>query len=262
MNNQPLQRRKWWWWAGEFARSAADFVYPPCCRLCSGELPDRDLGGSSSVPFCADCRAELVKTHGLACLKCGASIGPYLDPTLPCTFCRNETFAFDRVIRLGVYDESLRTACIRGKSSGSEPLSAALAELLWDLEHDVLTHAGVDVVMPVPHHWLKRFITPHNAAETLAAVWANRLKVPLATHILRKRRWTRPQARLPPSERRINLRNAFGTTAVEGLKGATVLLADDVMTTGTTAHEISRVLLNAGAAKVIVAVIARGLGRR
>jgi predicted amidophosphoribosyltransferase len=195
-------------------------------------------------------------------VKCGASIGPYLDPLIPCTFCRKESFAFERVFRLGVYDTALRLACIRAKSADAEPLAAALAELVWECERDGLEHAGIDVVVPVPHHWLKRLYSPHNSAGTLGAAWAARLKVPLATHILRKSRWTRAQARLLPSERRQNLRHAFQAIPAQGLAGAAVLLADDVMTTGTTAHEISKVLLQAGAARVVVAVVARGLGRR
>jgi predicted amidophosphoribosyltransferase len=67
---------------------------------------------------------------------------------------------------------------------------------------------------------------------------------------------------LSPSERRVNLRNAFRLASAAGLSGAVVLLADDVMTTGTTAHETARVLMQAGAARVVVAVVARGMGRR
>jgi predicted amidophosphoribosyltransferase len=152
-------------------------------------------------------------------------------------------------------------ACTSG-GSGAEPLAAGLAELLWECEFEALRSAQVDVVVPVPHHWLRRFYHSHNAALSLGSVWASRLQVPLATHILGKRRWTRPQARLTPHERRQNLRRVFQAVPSQGLSGAVVLLADDVMTTGTTAHESAKVLVQAGAARVIVAVVARGLGRR
>jgi predicted amidophosphoribosyltransferase len=137
-----------------------------------------------------------------------------------------------------------------------------MAELLWECEAEALQEIRADVIIPVPQHWIRRIYRPHHAAETLAAAWATRLQVPLATHILRKRRWTGPQARLSPSERRVNLRNAFGLASSAGLAGAVVLLADDVMTTGTTAHETAKVLTQAGAARVVVAVVARGMGRR
>lgn len=259
-------------WVRTLARGAADFVYPPVCRMCTGELPEPggdqispeviSHGEVSTAPFCETCRRDLIATRGPACIRCGASIGPFLDPNVPCGFCRDERFAFERVVRLGVYDGALRTACLRAKTSGAEPLAAGLAELLWECESETLRDARVDVVVPVPHHWLRRFYHSHNAASTLASVWAGRLQVPLATHILEKRRWTKPQARLTPNERRQNLRNVFQAVPSQGLSGAVVLLADDVMTTGTTAHESAKVLVQAGAARVIVAVVSRGLGRR
>ena len=248
-------------WVRSLARGAADFVYPPACRLCLAELPPHELGGQESR-FCDRCRNELVVTRGLACLRCGAAIGPFLDPNVPCGLCRDEQFAFERVIRLGVYDGALRTACLRSKDRGAEPLAAGLADLLWECESETLQNAKIDVIVPVPQHWFRRLFHPHHAAETLASVWGARLQVPVASHILQKCRRTRPQARLTPSERRVNLRNAFQAAASAGLSGSVVLLADDVMTTGTTAHETARVLKKAGAAHVIVAVVARGLGRR
>ena len=264
------------------AGGAVDFIYPPVCRLCAGDLPEPGAdqmspgqvlpskaspypeapGQMSSRLFCETCRRDLLTTRGLACLRCGASIGPYLDPRVPCGFCRDERFAFERVVRLGVYDDTLRTACLRAKTTGAEPLAAGLADLLWECESEALRDAKIDVVVPVPHHWFRRFYHSHNAAHTLGAAWASRLQVPLACHILSKRRWTRPQARLTPHERRQNLRNVFQAVPSQGLVGAVVLLADDVMTTGTTAHESAKVLIQAGAARVIAAVVARGLGRR
>jgi len=251
-------------WMRTLARGAVDFVFPPACRLCAAELPEAPLASAlpNRSPFCDTCRKELLLTRGRACIRCGAAIGPYLDPTAPCSFCRNEKYAFERVVRLAVYDGSVRAACLQSKNRGAEPLSAALAQLLWECEFENLQSAKVDVVVPIPHHWVRRFYRPHNPAETLASVWAARLQVPLATHILRKCRWTRPQARLSPHERRGNLRNAFQAASAQGLAGSAVLLADDVMTTGTTAHEAAKVLTQSGAARVVVAVIARGLGRR
>jgi predicted amidophosphoribosyltransferase len=253
-------RRRFPNWLKAFVRGAADFVYPPACRLCSADVPEAPPGALRA--FCEACRSNLLVTRGPACVHCGASIGPYLDPQVPCSLCRDERFAFERVFRLGVYDDSLRLACLRAKATGAEPLAAGLGELLWECESEGLASLGIDVVVPVPHHWLRRFYRSHNTAETLAGVWAARLNVPLATHILRKGRWTRSQARLPPYERRRNLRDVFRVSPAAGLVGATVLLADDVMTTGTTAHETAKVLVQAGAARVVVAVIARGLGRR
>ncbi|MBS0264410.1 MAG: ComF family protein [Planctomycetes bacterium] len=260
----PFRTIPWDWknWLRAWARGAADFIYPPACRLCTADLPETDLTAEPGAPFCASCRSQLLAWRGTSCIRCAAPLGPYLDPQKPCIFCRNDTFAFERVFRLGVYDTILATACLRAKSAHGESLAAGLADLLWECEGNNLEQVGIDVALAVPPHWLKRWTAAHHAAETLASVWARKLKVPLAPHILTKRRWTRPQSRLPPAERRQNLRDAFRVEAAADLRGATVLLADDVLTTGTTAHEVSKLLLQAGAGRVVVAVIARGLGRR
>jgi len=249
----------------------ADFLYPPACRLCDRDLPGKNVpltGAESGQPFispdavfCPDCERSLSVGRTAACVHCGASIGPGLDPNLRCGYCHDERFAFERVVRFGVYDEGLRSACINMKQPGAETLAAALAELTWQAEVDEFRAAQVDVVVPIPQFPLQRILRPHHAAETLAEVWSRRLQVPMAPHILRKVRWTRPQARLNPTERRSNLRHAFRAKP-NSLAGASVLLADDVMTTGTTAHEAARQLRQAGALRVVVAVVARGLGRR
>jgi len=260
-------------WARRVLDATTEFVYPPACRLCDRELPGSagPAPNSAAEPegtipsrdavFCEECARGLATDRTTACRQCGASIGPGLDPALPCAFCYNENYAFERVVRLGVYDAALRTACLKIKQAGAEPLAAALAELTWQLETEAFQENRIDVVIPIPQYSLQRLFRPHHAAETLAEVWSRRLQVDLAPHILRKVRWTRPQARLNPTERRSNLRHAFRAKP-NSLVGASVLLADDVMTTGTTAHEAARQLRQAGAERIVVAVIARGLGRR
>lgn len=248
-------------WARRFIRVAGDFLYPPSCRLCDRELPE-GVPDEPGPYFCVDCQKALTVSHGRACLRCGASIGPHLDPERPCAYCHNESFIFERVLRLAVYDGAIRKACLAAKQPGGESLAAALGELTYTSESEAFLASRIDVVIPVPQFWGQRLVRPHHAAETLARVWARRLHVPVAGHILQKQRWTQPQSRLKPSQRRSNLRRAFVAVGSGRLSGATVLLADDVMTTGTTAQEAARQLRQAGAAHVVVAVVARGLGRR
>src|SRR5262245_7106111 len=112
-------------WAHGAMRAAVDFAYPPVCRLCECELPEATRPKTPLV-FCTGCTEALTASHGPACIRCGASIGPGLDPQLPCAFCHDERFAFERVFRLGVYDGALRTACLEIKQAGAEPLAAAL----------------------------------------------------------------------------------------------------------------------------------------
>src|SRR5207244_549737 len=127
---------------------AAELPEPEAPQISAGQIqPSQSCGEISPAPFCETCRRGLLATRGLACVRCGATIGPYLDPNVPCSFCRDERFAFERVIRLGVYDDVLRTACLRAKTSAAEPLAAGLADLLWECESEALRNARIDVVV-------------------------------------------------------------------------------------------------------------------
>ena len=99
-------------------------------------------------------------------------------------------------------------------------------------------------------------MSPTPLAETLASLG----RIPVRFDLLLKIKKTEKQARLPMTKRKTNLRGAFGIGGGATLGGATVLLVDDILTTGSTAHECAKVLKQAGAAKVYVAVFARVAG--
>lgn len=238
-----------------------DFLFPPRCPLCRGEM--RSTGRVARPNFCDECRQGLLGTaRGDACLKCGAPVGPNLGASQGCARCRDDRFAFERVIRLGVYDGPLRLACLRGKQPRNEGLLHALAELTWNAAQQEFVAAQVDLVVPTPHHWMQNLFWPHNSAEVLATAWSRKLRIRCAARGLVKQRRTPRQVTLSPTGRRQNLKQAFKTRNPRQVAGRRVLLVDDVLTTGSTAHECARALRQAGAAAVTVAVIARGIGAR
>jgi ComF family protein len=127
-------------------------------------------------------------------------------------------------------------------------LGGALADLLLpDL-------AAVDLVVPVPLHWQRRWARGYNQAELIARPLAERLGVPLR-QALRRRRGTTPQATLSREARRRNLKSPFAGRAV--LAGERVLLVDDVVTTGATLHAAAERLRSQGAGTIIAAAVAR-----
>lgn len=248
-------------------RDAADFVYLRRCLHCRGPLPEAcDRFGkaqdtSAGRRFCPDCFELLSCVIERACLRCGAPVGPYLDTSEGCRHCRKDTFHFDRVFSLGVYEGPLRECCTRAKQPSEEPLTAGLTELLFDAHANQVSKLRIDVVVPVPHHWTERIVRRRSPPETMSRVLARRLMVPEFVHILAKSRRTPAQSSLTPSRRRENLRNAFRIAGGARLDGLTILLADDILTTGTTADRAARVLKQAGASRVVVAVLARGIGK-
>lgn len=137
----------------------------------------------------------------------------------------------------------------------------ALAELLC-------SHAGnsaadqrdilPDLWVPVPMHRFRLARRMLNPAFFLAARLSNRTGFPLSCHGLVRERHTPAQTGLPAKERKRNLRGAFRWRGRE-LQGVHVGLVDDVMTTGSTVSECSRVLSRAGAVRVSVWVVARAV---
>lgn len=236
-----------------FRRAGLEFFYPPACALC-----ESFTHGDDDVRLCPDCSAAIAPVLPDRCRRCSAPVGPFLDTTHGCVHCSKDRFAFERVFSVAPYDAALRQACLAAKN-GNDGLAVALAELLWLREADSLRVASIEVVVPVPHHWTERLVRRHLPPATIGRILARRMCVRFEPHLLVKTRRTPAQTDLTPTERRTNLRNAFACPRVD-FHGATVLLIDDVLTTGTTAHRCSTELKRAGASRILVAVAARGLG--
>jgi ComF family protein len=120
------------------------------------------------------------------------------------------------------------------------------------------------VVIPVPLFAVREQERGFNQAKVLAESAVKRLQRPapewkltVNTNVLQRVKDTRALYRLNPSQRRANLRGAFRVVDKSAVRGREVLLIDDIMTTGATARECSRVLLHAGATKVWVATAAK-----
>lgn len=235
-------------------------VDPPECRGCGADLDD------SAAILCGRCRRRVLD-GGPQCRRCGAAVGPSLGHLPDCHRCRDESWAFDRAIALGAYaNPGLQEACVRAKRPSGTSAAAALAGL-WvsrhvDAEGDRRAIAAdeIDAVVPVPRHWRRRLGSGASGSERLAEAIARRIGRPLLLRAVRQVRPVARQASLAPSRRRTNLVGAFAPGRCGRLDGARVLLVDDILTTGQTAHRVAVVLRSLGAASVTVAAMARGTG--
>jgi ComF family protein len=177
-----------------------------------------------------------------------------------CTHCRDSSFSFERVLRVGPYEGLLREVILRLKHAGGETLAELLGELWAELMTSRLLETGAQIIVPIPLHWRRRWSRGYNQSEALALGLACRLRLPCKPRWLRRVRHTLEQTQQTATARRENVRHAFGSRRARALAGKTVLLIDDVLTTGSTASEAARALRNAGASRVIVAVLARSHG--
>jgi len=229
--------------------AVARLVWPATCGACGTHAPTHD-------GLCATCAADLLHLASLRyCCRCGATLGPGLQGGDDgCYDCPQPMPRFDRLVRLGPYAAPLRGAIKRLKYQrrfhAPDRLSGLLAEAV-SARCD-----GLDVVAPVPMHWVRRLARGWNHSGVLARGVARRLGLPIADGLVRVRN-TPPQVHLSASRRAANVRGAFAATRSGEFRGAHVLLVDDVLTTGATAGEAGGVLLAAGAEHVTVAVLAK-----
>ena len=143
------------------------------------------------------------------------------------------------------------------KQEANDALALSIGHLLAQRQRQC---RAPDLIAPVPMHWVRRMARGVACSEILGEVLGSTLGVPVSGDLLHCRRKTKKQGTLQPTERRANVRGAYGVSRGYAINGAQILLVDDVMTTGATAHELAGVLIRAGVAEVTLAVVARGIG--
>jgi ComF family protein len=234
----------------ELTRGFSQLIYPPICAACNAAIPEEERS------FCQSCRSAITTDLHPSCPRCGSTIGPFIAASEGCSACRGESFSFDGVIRMGPYEGLLRDVILRIKQPAGEMLAELLA-VLWAQHIEArVQNLHAHVIIPVPLHWWRKWTRGHNQSEALAQALARRLRLPCPAHWLRRVRNTPRQVQQTATFRRENVRHAFAARSRLELRGKTVLLVDDVLTTGSTASEASRALCLAGAARVVVAVLA------
>ena len=234
-----------------------DFLFPAECCLCGIALLD---ASSRMSPCCLLCQEEFPKPIEHACCKCGAEVGAYVETSSGCHYCKTDSFSFRSAIAYGTYTAELKQLCQICKNPASQDVAWLLGEKFWQARGDELGQLQIDCLTTVPMHWTNRLVRRIHPNEVLAKCLAKQLKVPCLQRCLIQRLRTVRQSSLSPSLRRKNVRDVYRVRPIQKLQGKTVLLVDDILTTGATANACSRLLLAAGCAAVYVAVVARGVG--
>ena len=231
-------------------------AFPRICPIC-----DADADYSA---FCPPCRAELLDAAGPACPRCAMPVGPFARIDRGCSECRGRSLGFDAAVALGPYQGPIRSLCLRLKHERDAWLARWVAALVAearrpDLRAEIAAGAWV---VPIPLHWTKQFARGYNQAEALALGLGRSWKLPVRSPLRRTVR-TDALALLSRTERAKIMKNAFAVRRRfrTGLAGRTVLLVDDILTSGATAGAASRALKRSGAARVVVVAIGRAEGR-
>ena len=171
--------------------------------------------------------------------------------------CRDRSLGFDAALALGPYNGDIQDLCLRLKHESNAWLAPWLVDLFVEARRDAISHLPRDAwIVPVPLHWWRRWRRGYNQAEALAHGLARRLNLPVHQP-LRRVVATERLAHKGRTARAEIMHGAFRARPNRRLVGRTVLLIDDVLTTGATCGDAARALKKAGAARVVVVVIAR-----
>lgn len=223
-----------------------DLLFPPRCIFCHG-YPD---SGQHGLDICQSCRDSFIDPAE-CCLRC---CYPLSGHESLCPACHDQVFSFRGTCALNVYEGNLKQAVHKYKYKGRRHFAPTLGRLVatqvkrcnWPTLHEIV---------PVPLHPLRLKERGYDQAYLLAQVIGDDLGLPVRQVLVRTRP-TPSQTRLGSINRWDNVKNAFAASPGLSVSG-NILLVDDLLTTGATAHNAADALLSAGAVNVYLAVIGR-----
>jgi competence protein ComFC len=203
---------------------ARDFDDPLLCPICLDNLTRKNSGGGPICPFCR--RPE---SAGTACQYCA-------EPN------------HLQLYFWGHYEEELRDCLLQFKFHRAIDLGNRLVDLAVNSFEDGIKLNKYDLVLPVPLYKTREREREYNQSEILAEKVAVLLNIELRADCLTRIKATRQQAKLDDSEKWENVKDAFMVEpdAVQSLRGRSILLVDDIVTTGATIYEAARPLWQAG----------------
>jgi ComF family protein len=259
-------------WATSVWAACREAVFPARCLECGEFLAPAPADGVPAAPaavdalqllrpyFCPGCLQGVIRAGHPLCPGCGVMFKGGVGEDHLCGRCLETPSPFHMARAAFVYDRSLVDVIHCFKYKRKTQLARPLGVLLFEAFERYWGRAPVDVVLPVPLHRRRLKERGFNQALLLVRRWPARPgmpKVPVDTDVLRRARATAPQAGLGRRGRQANISGAFALRHPERVVDRHILLVDDVITTGATAGECARLLLENGAARVDVLALAR-----
>lgn len=231
--------------AGGFLLNA---ILPPQCLAC-GTPVDRQGG------ICAACFGRMTFITKPVCHVCGVPVDAFASDDTMCGACLRDRPAFRTARAVFAYKDEGRDLVLQLKHADRTDMARHLAA--WMKREGAAMIDAAQVIVPVPMHWTRLVWRTYNQAALLANALSALTGKPVAPDALVRRRATPSQGALGREARKRNVAGAFGVQRPKAVAGRTVVLVDDVLTTGATADAAARALLRAGAIAVDVLCLAR-----
>ncbi len=235
-----------------------DCLYPAVCPIC-----DSIRRPTESV-CCDTCYEKLSPVGNCTCFQCGK---PVADESVEfCFDCAKKPRSFERGYAAFMYEDVIRESMMGFKFLDKPWRGTFFASEFVKMHGSDIEKHRPEILVPVPLHPRKMRDRGYNQAGILAEEIGRLLGIPVNTKLLRRNRSTVAQKKLNDVERLRNLREAFSVNEKEAarilpmLRNKTVLLVDDIYTTGSTMEACTRVLMDCGMKHVVCGTICIGSG--
>ena len=238
-----------------------DLLFPARCPVCGETISfEKRLSIYEGRPSWGsyvhkECFEKLPFITGDYCRKCGTKVAP---GTMLCSACETGGRAFDEGRAVFLYEDPAREALLKLKYSSKKEYGAFFAYASGAVLSDWIRGINADCIIPVPVHKERYRERGYNQAAVIAEGVSQKFGIPLRTDVLKREKNTKAQKELSAIERKVNLLRAFSIENALSNK-ETVLLIDDIFTTGTTSVACAWTLKRkGGAGKVFVLCMCTG----
>jgi ComF family protein len=239
----------------QLASALLDLCFPRRCAACQQAQLLSHQGF-----WCSACREQIPWVQAPLCPCCGRPFpnSPTSSNHL-CEHCLRDLFLFDTARSATIYAGAIRDRIQQLKFGGQLHWIPPLVDLLLQGAAHGCSVAATQLIVPVPLHTKRIRQRGFNQSALIAQGLGRRCGLPVLPGVLIRHRSTQPQTRLGRRERLQNVRGAFSIAHPALIRDRSLLLVDDVFTTGTTLNECARVLKAAGVREVHAVTVARAL---
>lgn len=223
--------------------------FPKVCPCCGKIIDEKE-------ELCDQCKNEVEIIGSPRCNKCGKALQG--EERIFCQDCGTKKHLFDKGISVFVYRGKIRDSIHQFKYHNAREFVEYYGDVAWKNCGKQLKEWKPDCIVPVPMYRKKEVQRGYNQAELFGRYIAKKSGFPIETNLLIRKKNTKPQKGLTDEKRQDNLKRAFAINLdrIKGIK--TVLLVDDIYTTGSTMDVCAGILKKAGAEKVFFLCIAAG----
>ena len=226
-----------------------ELIFPGRCAVCDSVL----AWGQKEI--CDECRKKIQYSDGEVCLKCGKSVR---EEEEYCYDCREKVHYFKQGTALFPY-EYIRTSLYRFKYSGRKEYAAFYGRQMAYRMEEKRHLWKPEALIPVPIHKKKLRKRGYNQAELIARQLSEYWKIPVLTNLVVRCKNTRPMKEIVGTDRQNNLKKAFKLGAND-VKLNTIIIIDDIYTTGSTIDAVAKVCLEAGIPNIYFMTVSVGCG--